>query len=132
MTRSPGWAGALSVICPGLGHLYLRAYHRAAALVAAWIALLTAAEYAGTLIPLVFAVWVFGVVDAVRAAGELVRASAEAREPNVGLDQNWAWGLIAAGALAALAATPLLRWAVRLWPLLLVLAGIRILRRRDE
>ncbi len=130
MNRSPGWAGALSVIFPGLGHLYARATHRAIALGAAWIALLGSAAHHEGLVLMIAALWVFGIVDAVHTAEEAIRAAAEARDPDIGLDRRWAWGLLAVGALAVLAATPILRWLIRLWPVILIVVGIRILRDR--
>ncbi len=130
MNRSPGWAGALSVLFPGLGHLYVRATHRAIALAASWIALISSISHYEGLIPMMVALWVFGIVDAVQSAEEAIRAAAEARDPDFGLDRRWAWGLVIVGTLAALSATPVLRWLARLWPAILIVVGIRILRDR--
>ncbi len=132
MNRSPGWAGALSIFFPGLGHFYARATHRALALAASWVALLVSIGHHEGLALLVAAVWVFGIVDAIRTAEEGIRASAEGREPAIGLDRRWAWGLVAIGVLAVLAATPALRWLIRLWPAILIGIGIRILRDRPS
>ena len=123
MNRSPGLAGVLSVVFPGLGHLYAGATARGLALAGAFIALLQEA-----LVPFVLAVWVFGIVNAIRTAEEIVRAHAEGRPAAVSLDRNWATGLIAAGVLATLARIPDLEWALRFWPLLLVWVGFRLYR----
>ena len=123
MNRSPGLAGVLSVIFPGLGHLYAGATARGLALAGAFIALLQE-----ELVPFVLAVWVFGIVSAIRTAEEIVRAHAEGRPAAVALDRNWATGLMAAGVLATLALIPDLEWALRFWPLLLVWIGFRLYR----
>ena len=120
MNRSPGLAGVLSVIFPGLGHLYAGATARGLALAGAFIALLQE-----ELVPFVLALWVFGIVNAIRTAEEIVRAHAEGRPAAVSLDRNWAAGLMAAGALATFALIPDLEWALRFWPLLLVWIGFR-------
>ena len=123
MNRSPGLAGVLSVLFPGLGHLYAGATARGLALAGAFIALLQE-----ELVPFVLAVWVFGIVNAIRTAEEIVRAHSEGRPPAVSLDRNWATGLMAAGVLATLALIPDLEWALRFWPLLLVWTGFRLYR----
>ncbi|MXX85715.1 MAG: hypothetical protein F4Y71_04595 [Acidobacteria bacterium] len=121
MNRSPGLAGVLSVVFPGLGHLYAGATARGLALAGAFIALLQE-----ELVPFVLAVWIFGIVNAIRTAEEIVRAQAEGRPAAVSLDRNWATGLMAAGVLATLALIPDLEWALRFWPLLLVWVGFRL------
>ena len=123
MNRSPGLAGVLSVLFPGLGHLYAGATARGLALAGAFIALLQE-----ELVPFVLAVWIFGIVNAIRTAEEIVRAHAEGRPAAVSLDRNWATGLMAAGVLATLALIPDLEWALRFWPLLLVWVGFRLYR----
>ena len=123
MNRSPGLAGVLSVVFPGLGHLYAGATARGLALAGAFIALLQE-----ELIPFVLAVWIFGIVNAIRTAEEIVGAHAEGRPAAVSLDRHWATGLMAAGALATLALIPDLEWALRFWPLLLVWVGFRLYR----
>ena len=66
--KSPGLAGLLSVF-PGLGHLYLGLYSRAAAIVAAFVICIGMANRAGEFFgPLVGFVWFFGLFDAVRQA----------------------------------------------------------------
>ena len=121
MNRSPGLAGVLSVVFPGLGHLYAGATARGLALAGTFIALLQE-----ELVPFVVAVWIFGIVNAIRTAEEIVRAHAEGRPAAVSLDRNWATGLMAAGVLATLALIPDLEWALRFWPLLLVWVGFRL------
>ena len=123
MNRSPGLAGVLSVVFPGLGHLYAGATARGLALAGVFIALLQE-----ELVPFVLAVWIFGIVNAIRTAEEIVRAHAEGRTAALSLDRNWATGLMAAGALATLALIPDLEWALRFWPLLLVWIGFRLYR----
>ena len=121
MNRSPGLAGVLSVLFPGLGHLYAGATARGLALAGAFIALLQE-----ELVPFVLAVWIFGIVNAIRTAEEIVRAHAEGRPAAVSLDRHWATGLMAVGVLATLALIPDLEWALRFWPLLLVWIGFRL------
>ena len=125
MNRSPGLAGVLSVLFPGLGHLYAGATARGLALAGAFIALLQE-----ELLPFVLAVWIFGIVNAIRTAEEIVRAHAEGRPAAVALDRNWAAGLMAAGVLATLALIPDFEWALRFWPLALVWIGLRLYQGR--
>ena len=126
MNRSPGLAGVLSVVLPGLGHLYAGATARGLALAAAFVALLQG----DALIAAVIAVWIFGIVNAIRTTEEVVRAHAEGRPAAVALDRNWAVGLMGAGVIATLTMIPELEWALRLWPLLLVWIGFQLLRGR--
>ncbi len=73
--KSPGLAGFLSMF-PGLGHLYLGLYQRAFAIGGAFILLITftshgrAGEFFG---PLIFFLWVFAIIDAVRQAKAINR-----------------------------------------------------------
>ena len=132
MNRSPAVAGVLSVVFPGLGHLYGGATHRAVALGAVFVALLQAAIHGrGGLIVLALpAVWLFAIVDALRVAEESARAQAEGRRAVFSLDRNWAVALVAAGILCTLAVIPGLEFVARLWPLALVVIGIQMLRGR--
>lgn len=130
MNRSPAIAGVLSVVFPGLGHFYAGANHRAVALGAVCVALLQAVNHTGgTLLVLaVPAVWLFGIVDAIRVTEETARAAAEGRAAKVGIDRDWAVALVAAGVVCTFAVIPGLEFATRLWPLALVAIGIQILR----
>lgn len=124
MKRSPGLAGVLSVPLPGLGHLYAGATARGLALAAASVALMHA-ELAA-----VVAVWIFGIVNAIRTTEEIVRAHAEGRPAAVALDRNWAVALMATGVIATLALVPELEWLIRFWPLVLVWIGVQLFRGR--
>ncbi len=131
MKRSPGLAGVLSVVMPGLGHLYAGATARGFALAAVFFALLQATvREPGILIAGIPVVWLFGIVDAIRVAEETVLADAAGRAPKFGLDRRWALGLVAAGVLATLALIPGIFWVLRLWPLALVWVGVQFLRGR--
>ena len=132
MNRSPAVAGVLSVVFPGLGHLYGGATHRAVALGAVFVALLQAAVHnqGGLIVLAMPAVWLFSIVDAIRVAEESVRARAEGRRAVFGLDRNWAVALVAAGIICTLAVIPGLAFVARLWPLALVAIGIQMLRGR--
>ena len=125
MNRSPGLAGVLSVVLPGLGHLYAGATARGVALAAAFVAVLQ-----DELVAVAIAIWVFGIVNAIRTTEELVRAHAEGRPAAVSLDRNWAVGLMGAGVVATLAMIPEIEWALRLWPLVLVWIGFQLFRGR--
>lgn len=132
MNRSPAVAGVLSVVFPGLGHLYGGATHRAVALGAVFVALLQAAVHnqGGLIVLAMPAVWLFAIVDAIRVAEESARARAEDRTAIFRLDRNWAVALVAAGIICTLAVIPGLAFAARLWPLALVVIGIQMLRGR--
>ena len=125
MNRSPGLAGVLSVILPGLGHLYAGATARGLGLAAAFVALIQAEQ---VVVAGVLAVWLFGIVNAIRTTEEIVRAHAEGRPPAVALDRNWAIGLIVAGVLATFGRISELEWVLRLWPLALVWVGVQLYR----
>jgi hypothetical protein len=73
--KSPGLAGVLSAIFPGLGHLYLGLYQRAfkvAAVFVGCIWLITVNFMGGHMTPLfgmgIAFIWFFGIIDAVRQA----------------------------------------------------------------
>ena len=131
MNRSPAAAGVLSVVFPGLGHLYGGAAHRAVALAAVFVALLQAAIHnAGLIVLALPAVWLFAIVDAVRVAEESARAHDEGRTAEFRLDRNWAVGLVAAGVICTFAVIPGFEFVARLWPLALVGIGVQMLRGR--
>ena len=130
MNRSPGLAGVLSVLFPGLGHLYAGARSSALALAAVFLAGIQSVDYSGRellVLPLL-GIWLFGILDAIRVTEEAVRARAEGRQPDLGMDRRWAVGLVLVGAAATLTLIPGLGWAVRLWPLALVWIGVQLLR----
>ena len=69
LPKNPGAAGVLGII-PGIGHLYLGLYQRAAILFGVWVLLITLAEHSrgpfpGIAIPFCM---VFSIIDAVRQA----------------------------------------------------------------
>jgi hypothetical protein len=73
--KSPGLAGVLSAIFPGLGHLYLGLYQRAFKIAGAFVVciwLITVGFMGGHMAPLfglgIAFVWFFGIIDAVRQA----------------------------------------------------------------
>ncbi len=125
MNRSPGLAGVLSVPLPGLGHLYAGATARGLALAAAFVAV-----FQDELVPLALAIWIFGIVNAIRTTEEIVRARAEGRPASIALDRHWAIGLMGAGAVAILARISELEWVLRFWPLILVWIGLQVFRGR--
>ena len=125
MNRSPGVAGVLSVLLPGLGHLYAGATARGLAIAAAFVALIQAELVAGVL-----AVWILGIVNAIRTTEEIARVGGDPSRAAVSLDRNWAVGLMAVGVLGTLALIPDLEWAVQFWPLALVWIGLQRFRGR--
>ena len=133
MNRSPALAGVLSALFPGLGHLYAGANHQALALAAMFAATLygvTAGQDSAPLVIALPAIWIFGVVSAVRFTEESHRARTEGREAAGSLDNRWAAALVAAGGLATLNLIPSLAFVLRLWPLLLIWVGVQMLRRK--
>ena len=104
--KSAGLAGFLSMF-PGLGHLYLGLYQRAFAFAGAFVFLIAITshgrrgEFFG---PLIFFVWVFAIIDAVRQAKAINRGQvAEAGfAPAVQLKRSpgtagLTWGVILVG-----------------------------------
>ncbi len=133
MNRSPALAGVLSALFPGLGHLYAGANHQALALAAMFAAVLygvTAGQDSAPLVIALPAIWIFGVVSAVRITEASHRARTEGREAAGSLDNRWAAALVAAGGLATLNLIPSLAFVLHLWPLLLIWVGLQMLRRK--
>ena len=131
MNRSPAVAGVLAVAFPGLGHLFAGANRRALALAAMCAALLHGVVEGdgGPVAAALPALWLFGVVNAIRIAEEMGSGGPNrAKEPD--LDSRWSAALVVAGVLAVLSAIPEARWALNLWPLLLVWVGVQRLRDR--
>ncbi|HEX7613670.1 MAG TPA: DUF5668 domain-containing protein [Thermoanaerobaculia bacterium] len=67
--KNPGAAGALGII-PGMGHLYLGLYQRAAILFGVWVLFISLAEHSHGPFPgIAIPFWmVFSIIDAVRQA----------------------------------------------------------------
>jgi hypothetical protein len=83
--KSPGLAGVLSAIFPGLGHLYLGLYQRAFKVAAAFVGciwLVTVGFMGGHMTPLlgmgIAFVWFFGIIDSVRQAKAINTGSVDA------------------------------------------------------
>ncbi|HKA37182.1 MAG TPA: hypothetical protein VKH43_10210 [Thermoanaerobaculia bacterium] len=75
--KSPGLAGFLSIFS-GLGHLYLGLYQRAFAFAAAFCFLIAFSSHGrgGAFFgPVIFFVWVFAIIDAVRQAKAINRGA---------------------------------------------------------
>lgn len=74
--KSPGLAGCLSMF-PGVGHLYLGLYQRAFAFAGAFVVFIGLAGHRGEFFgPLIFFIWVFAIIDAVRQAKAINRGYA--------------------------------------------------------
>lgn len=85
MRKSPGAAGVLSVL-PGLGHVYLGLYQRAAAFFVIWLVAMTIADRSHGPIGVVVAFWWFFVlIDAVRQANAINASGGP--EPNLVSDE---------------------------------------------
>jgi hypothetical protein len=116
--KSPGLAGVLSAIFPGLGHLYLGLYQRAfkvAAVFVGCIWLISVGFMSGHLTPLlgmgIAFIWFFGIIDSVRQAkaintgyvgtGGLAPSEANAlrRAPESMAGLTWGVILVGIGAL---------------------------------
>jgi len=108
--KSPGLAGVLSGLFPGLGHLYLGLYQRAFKIAGAFVGciwLVSAGFMRGHLAPLfgmgIAFVWFFGIIDAVRQAKAInagyVAAGSVAVPPRRASESMAAltWGVILVG-----------------------------------
>ncbi|HSS44937.1 MAG TPA: hypothetical protein VLO07_06305 [Thermoanaerobaculia bacterium] len=74
--KSPGLAGFLSMF-PGVGHLYLGLYQRAFAFAGAFVVCIGLSRHRGEFFgPLIFFLWVFAIIDAVRQAKAINRGHA--------------------------------------------------------
>jgi hypothetical protein len=112
--KSPGLAGVLSAIFPGLGHLYLGLYQRAFKIAGAFVVCIWAVSsgfMGGHMAPLfgmgIAFVWFFGIIDAVRQAkainsgyvdaGGLARSESTVVRPARESMAGFTWGVILVG-----------------------------------
>ena len=110
--KSPGLAGILSGIFPGLGHLYLGLYQRSFKVAAVFVGCIWAVSsgfMGGHLTPIfgmgIAFIWFFGIIDAVRQAKAInsgqVEVSGLASEPTLRAARestsSLTWGVILVG-----------------------------------
>ena len=85
--KNPGAAGALGII-PGMGHLYLGLYQRAAILFAVWVLLISLSDHSRGPFPgIAIPFWmVFSIIDAVRQA-KAINATGKPEANILGADE---------------------------------------------
>lgn len=131
--KSPALAGVLSAM-PGLGHIYLGLYQRAATFFAVWVLVIAFVERAdaGALAMMIPFWWFFVLIDAVRQAKAINATGLP--ESNIALQEGSfkPTGSLMLGVLLILFGTFFLidkfvtinlRWLVEYWPVLLIAFG---------
>lgn len=140
--KTPGLAGVLSGLIPGLGALYNGQYAKAAFFPLIFFGLIDAAQHASGGEPFIglsiAAVWIFGIVDSVKSA-RLINARAMAAPADVAADilprddrESLGWGvaILVLGVLFQLHTLDLIRFSTiwKLWPVPVIIFGIMMLR----
>ncbi len=130
--RSPGLALVLSFL-PGLGHVYLALYTRAAVIFLSFLAAITLAGHNGVLGLVATFVWFFGLVDAYRQAQLLNLGSPEYLEPPKPAAGGGTLGFgvfltVVGGVLLIDRFFPIdLAWLADWWPAILVVFGLYLI-----
>lgn len=132
MAKSPGLALFLSILCPGLGHIYVGAYERALMIIGGiGVSIWAIVHSEGELWPLAFAIafgYFFSIFDAYREAQIVNLAGREMPKP-----QRQGEGRLMFGIFLTVVATLVLadnldlfdiRWFYEWWPVLVLLIGI--------
>ena len=149
--KSPVFAGLLSAIVPGLGHLYLGAYQRALTVFGGMMLaiILTVISHSGLFAFAIAFAWFFGIVDAVRVAAAInVGAPVDVGPGFVprklaGSDTaSLTWGVILTGLGLLFLVDKYTNWDIEYaiekgWPIAFVLLGIvliasHVVRKRKE
>ncbi len=129
MRRSPGAALFFSFL-PGLGHVYLGLYARAAVIFLAFFTAVTLADHNGSLGLVAAFLWFFGLIDAYRQA-QLINLGERDVSPAAAASRGS--GSLGLGVFLTGVGTILLvdrfypidlSWLADWWPALLVLAGL--------
>lgn len=132
--RSPALAAFLSVF-PGLGHLYNGEIGKALAFFCAFatcvflVAEADGGPFFGLLIPFIV---FYNMIEAYRSAERINLQSFSGVSPidQPASNQLWGWSLVAMGSLLLLHNLGLFRfqWVAKMWPLLMIGAGVVLLR----
>lgn len=132
LAKSPGLALFLSILCPGLGHIYVGAYERALMIIGGiGVSIWAIVHSEGELWPLAFAIafgYFFSIFDAYREAQIVNLAGREMPKP-----QSQGEGRLMFGIFLTVVATLVLadnldlfdiRWFYEWWPVLVLLIGV--------
>ncbi len=131
LRRSPGWALVLSFL-PGLGHVYLGLYSRAAAIFLAFLTAQVLADHADQLEIVAIFIWFFGLIDAYRMAQLLNAGGPEPEFPRPRRGE----GRLGFGVFLVVVGLVLLinnfypldlSWLADWWPAILVAWGLYLL-----
>jgi TM2 domain-containing membrane protein YozV len=133
--RSPALAAFLSLIFPGLGHLYNGEIGKGLAFFSAFatcIFVLAESDggvFFGLLVPFII---FYNVIEAYRSAERinLMSLSGAARLDEPASNALWGWSLVVMGSLLLAHNLGLFRfqWIAKMWPLLMIAAGVALLR----
>ncbi|MBK5257536.1 MAG: hypothetical protein JJE39_16040 [Vicinamibacteria bacterium] len=132
--RSPALAAFLSLF-PGFGHLYNGEIGKALAFFSAFAScvFIVAEDHGGAFFGLLIPFIIFyNMIEAYRSAERinLQSLSGVSAEDEPASNQLWGWSLVVMGGLMLLNNLGVFRfaWIAKLWPLLLIAAGIALLR----
>lgn len=133
-TRSPALAAFLSIF-PGFGHLYNGEIGKALAFFSAFatcVFVLADADggaFFGLMIPFII---FYNMIEAYRSAERinLQSLSGVPRVDEPASNQLWGWSLVVMGGVLLLHNLGLFRfqWIAKMWPLLMIAAGVALLR----
>ena len=132
LAKSPGLALFLSILCPGLGHIYVAAYERALMIIGGiGVSIWAIVHSEGELWPLAFAIafgYFFSIFDAYREAQIANLAGRELPKPQREGEGRLMFGIfLTVVALLVLADNMGLfniRWFYEWWPVLVLLIGV--------
>jgi TM2 domain-containing membrane protein YozV len=149
--KSPVFAGLLSAIMPGLGHLYLGAFQRALTVFGGMMLaiILTVISHSGLFGFAIAFAWFFGIVDAVRVAAAINLGAPVDLGPgfiarkSLGADTaSLTWGVILTGLGLLFLVDKYTNWDIEYaiekgWPIAFVLLGVvliasHVVRKRKE
>jgi len=132
LAKSPGLALFLSILCPGLGHIYVGAYERSLMIIGGIAVSIWAIVHSeGELWPLAFAIafaYFFSIFDAYREAQIANLAGQELPKPQRQGEGRLMFGIFLSVVAILVLADNLdlfdIRWFYEWWPVLVLLIGV--------
>ena len=132
LAKSPGVALFLSILCPGLGHIYVGAYERSLMIIGGIAVSIWAIVHSdGELWPLAFAIafaYFFSIFDAYREAQIVNLAGQELPKPQTQGEGRLLFGIFLTVVAGLVLAENLgffnIRWFYEWWPVLVLLIGL--------
>ena len=132
LAKSPGVALFLSILFPGLGHIYVGAYERSLMIIGGiGVSIWAIVHSEGALWPLAFAIafgYFFSIFDAYREAQIVNLAGQELPKPQTQGEGRLVFGIFLTVVAGLVLADNLdlfdIRWFYQWWPVLVLLSGV--------